>query len=725
MKSRCGKGLAMLLSAVMMIGTIFVTDVNYVRAASGDISFNVSSGGTVQWSKDGLSWTPVTGTISASSIGTESCNIYLKATPLEGYKLDDGKDGDNHYTQQIIRYDGEDHFVSDLGNLLDGSFYFTYSSSKEYSVKISFDRESRPGGPGPGSSIAEGNYKVSYTNTTGDDKYVAKLQFRKGDGDSGKVGEEILINGNISETAIPSEATFVEILLEESCRDLLKGCQVNRNNIDDGLRNWGAGIYDFNGAGENSLDIIIEFSNTKNVRWRNPDDPDAAEDEKVHNAHIYLLNSDNPTDKYTSGPLGSQSEAGGGDFNLTIGETYYFLLVPDYGYQIATIKINGIIDLVPMDATGVFKFEMQNSNLHFQGIVTRADDQVNVSGSNVTAASIENGDRAATSGNVRMTVGDQSLDSSAASVAESAGATNVTAVSSVDISLKQITSKGNGQYWESANITAPSGAVDISLSIPASGLSEGQTYSIVREHNGSRKLLSDATYNSTTGKLSFPSDKFSTYTIVKIDGTPETDPVHKPEPSTSSSSSSSDSKSEEEVAPVVAKPTTLGTVVGGTTVRNWDDLEKVMATKTVATAKTKAEKTAAKAPLVLVLNQRNATVPVSTIQALQKSDASSLHLMLGNGAAITISNGAGLKNQGAINLTNKVTQTKNSKTITFNANTKLLTLGALHMSVPKNVTEAKLYYVLNRQSVYLGTFKPVNGQVFFPINQLGTYQLVY
>lgn len=396
-------------------------------------------------------------------------------------------------------------------------------------------------------------------------------------------------------------------------------------------------------------------------------------------------------------------------------------IVPDRGYQLTRFTLSGIkSNTNPKGDINTYEFEITRPvTFHLGAVFTEIPDEVDTDrASGVSGGSISTiyaGDVDA--GTVALNVEDVTPDSAEQSkFEEMASEGGYTVDQTLSIGVEQRFYKGvenasRDQCWVQSISQTLTADADIKLNV--SGIT-GSEVEVLHNHDGSYEII-PATYSN--GVLSFKTKSFSDFAIVSKGA--------KPAPSTPSSSSSSDSKSEEEIAPVVAKPTTLGTVVGGTTIRNWDDLEKVMATKTVATAKTKAEKTAAKAPLVLVLNQRNATVPVSTIQALQKSDASSLHLMLGNGAAITISNGAGLKNQGAINLASKVTQTKNSKTITFTANTKLLTLGALHMSVPKNVTEAKLYYVLNRQSVYLGTFKPVNGQVFFPVNQLGTYQLVY
>lgn len=579
-----------------------------------------------------------------------------------------------------------------------------------------------------------------------------------------KKGTEVIKSGNLTgdwevgkilfseEEKLATEVEFHVVA------DTANGYTINSNGIrcgvvnnvisdDDDIKDGEATCsYFFDNGVDRLYTVEVEFvkledlATTAEFSWTRDDrvlNADWEHDRYVSNGNIRIYSAtkdDSPVESsgnienppYYSSSMEKFEEGTDKEFEayvarFEVGTKVVVEIVPDRGYQLTRFTLSGIeSNTTPMGETNTYEFEITRPvTFHLGAVFTRTPDEVDtdrasgVSGGSISTISAGDVD----AGTVALNVEDVTPDSAEQSkFEEMASEGGYTVDQTLSIGVEQRFYKGvenatRDQCWVQPISQTLTDDADIKLNI--SGIT-GSEVEVLHNHGGSYEII-PATYSN--GVLSFKTKSFSDFAIVSKGA--------KPAPSTSSSSSSSDSKSEEEVAPVVAKPTTLGTVVGGTTVRNWDDLEKVMTTKSVATAKTKAEKTAAKAPLVLVLNQRNATVPVSTIQALQKSDASSLHLMLGNGAAITISNGAGLKNQGAINLTNKVTQTKNSKTITFNANTKLLTLGALHMSVPKNVTEAKLYYVLNRQSVYLGTFKPVNGQVFFPINQLGTYQLVY
>ena len=293
----------------------------------------------------------------------------------------------------------------------------------------------------------------------------------------------------------------------------------------------------------------------------------------------------------------------------------------------------------------------------------------------------------------------------------------------VDLKLENRFYKGNTtDFWttteDKSNLNSPA-----TISLSLSDITADDFEIVHQKHDGTYEVL-DATYSN--GNVTFSTNSFSKFAIVakgmKTSSTPESGSATSP-----SSSSSSDDSDDEDTASTVTTETntTLGTVVGGSDVKDWNGLEKILENKTSIGDKTTVGNSTATAPIVLKLNQRNSTVPASTLKALEASESLGLHLMMGNGAAITIANSAGLKNQPAINLSNKVETTRNSKTISFASNTKLNALVALHMSVPKNVKEVKLYYYINGHAYFLGTLTTINGQVLFPISQLGIYKLVY
>lgn len=251
------------------------------------------------------------------------------------------------------------------------------------------------------------------------------------------------------------------------------------------------------------INIRVNYSRTRSVGWSY--DSGAAEDQYVENCKLYLLEGKDPA-----------ARRDGTDFQLTIGEDYYFLLVPDYGYQVSSLKINGWIDIYPQDSIGVFKFTMVDSNFHFQGVVSPASDQTDTSGSStVSAVSVANGANATEyGGNLSVTVEDVMAPSDLASV------TDGRVVSAVDIDIANIVSKGDGTYW-SSNVTEMDKAIDVTLQLAPDMTGEGE-YTVVREHNG---VLTEipATYEPSTGSITFSSDQFSTYTIVKKDEVKDND----------------------------------------------------------------------------------------------------------------------------------------------------------------------------------------------------------
>ncbi len=268
-----------------------------------------------------------------------------------------------------------------------------------------------------------------------------------------------------------------------------------------------------------SVEVRVIFSNTRSVSWSY--DASAPIDQYVENCRLYLLNGSDPN-----------SRRAGTDFQLTIGQDYYFLLVPDYGYQVASLRVNGWIEIIPQDAaTGVFKFTMVDSNFHFRGVVASATDQTDTSGSaTVSNVSIGNGaNAAADGGNLKVTITDEAQTTDVSSVTEG------TAISTVDIDIDNIVSKGNGDYW-SSDVTNFTNPINVTLGLDSSRASAG-TYVVIREHNGVMEEIR-ATYDVATNSITFPSNQFSRYTIVKI-----SDEVTDPQGSSSSSSDSGSSES--------------------------------------------------------------------------------------------------------------------------------------------------------------------------------------
>lgn len=200
-----------------------------------------------------------------------------------------------------------------------------------------------------------------------------------------------------------------------------------------------------------------------------------------------------------------------GYVSLEKGDDVVLKLIPDYGYQLKSVDLNGCT-AIPVDSS-VSTFEIHDiqTNLHFKGIFEKAEDKIDISASEtVTGASLENGENAANSGNLQLTVADNDTYNVDVTDAVTGEAEKV---ASLDLTLDNIVSKGNNSYWIS-NITSFDSDIQVGLNVDNTLLEEGETFSVVRDHNGTLTEL-DATYDSASGILKFPTNQFSTYTIVK------------------------------------------------------------------------------------------------------------------------------------------------------------------------------------------------------------------
>lgn len=200
-------------------------------------------------------------------------------------------------------------------------------------------------------------------------------------------------------------------------------------------------------------------------------------------------------------------DAKGGNIAVPEGKKVTIKLVPDYGYQVAGLQLNGGVTLQPDDAqTSTFTFVMGNSPVHMKGLFTKVSDTVNSNSKQIEAASITNGANAAASGNLRLTVSDaESYDTTAAQALVS-GAQSAQAV---DLKLDQIVSKGNGSNWEK-NITEFEKPVTLNLALD--NYDANYDYTVVRNHNGK---LTELSTTVEQGTISFETNQFSTYIIVK------------------------------------------------------------------------------------------------------------------------------------------------------------------------------------------------------------------
>lgn len=225
----------------------------------------------------------------------------------------------------------------------------------------------------------------------------------------------------------------------------------------------------------------------------------------------------------------------GGHIAVDAGKEVTIRLTPDYGYQLSGVQLNGAT-LTAQEEMYTFTFIMPDANVHFKGIFTKTEDKtmISIQSQSISSASISNGANAAESGNLQLTVTDNTGYNVSVAQQKVAGAVSAQAV---ELDLKQLVAQGNGKNWEQ-QITEFANPITLSLEI--SNYDANYDYVVVRDHNGTTTALDTKVID---GKVTFETNQFSTYVIVK-----------KEKSETGSGDNSDDDSDEEDDSNSVAQP---------------------------------------------------------------------------------------------------------------------------------------------------------------------------
>ena len=202
-------------------------------------------------------------------------------------------------------------------------------------------------------------------------------------------------------------------------------------------------------------------------------------------------------------------------------------LLPARGYQLTKSTIcNGEITVTPVDdddKVGYYTFKMPTTSEGIEldcGFTTQADT-INSDSSTVTGGSIADASSVITSGTLRLDVSDiDDSDIKSAFNAKASSASNVVAY--IDTWLYQITTQASTSttedVWEDP-LDETSSAISITLKLSDTATSGATQFYIIREYNDNYQQAS-VTYDSSAKTITFKTDKFSSYAIVK--GAPPT-----------------------------------------------------------------------------------------------------------------------------------------------------------------------------------------------------------
>ena len=296
------------------------------------------------------------------------------------------------------------------------------------------------------------------------------------------------------------EADIPSIQFYVSCDETKYSLQFPGKSADEGKSEQTA--IALNAAG--TQHIQIDHS-VRTITWAY-DRQTYGEDAYLEHGKAQVVAVEGVYDLYSIPFANNPGDEKGGHIAVEAGKQVTVRLTPDYGYQLKGVSLNGGVTLAPQDEVSTFTFTMPDTNVHFKGIFTQTQDEIKTSGTKVSSASVENGANAAPSGNLRLTVEDSDANTTNAL----AQVENAVSAEAVNLTLDQIVSKGDGTNWENP-VTQFDQPVKMKLQVADYDTAAG--YEVVREHNGNLTKLTTSV--SENGTLTFETNQFSTYFIVK------------------------------------------------------------------------------------------------------------------------------------------------------------------------------------------------------------------
>ena len=296
------------------------------------------------------------------------------------------------------------------------------------------------------------------------------------------------------------EADITSIQFYVSCDETKYSLQFPGKSGDAGKSEQTA--IALNAAGTQHIQIN---HSVRTIRWAY-DRQTYGEDAYLEHGKAQVVAVEGVDDLYNIPFASNPGDEKGGHIAVEAGKQVTVRLTPDYGYQLTGVTLNGGVTLAPQAEVSTFTFTMPDTNVHFKGIFKQTQDEINTSGTKVFSASVENGANAAPSGNLRLTVEDSDANTTNAL----AQVENAVSAEAVNLTLDQIVSKGDGTNWENP-VTQFDQPVKMKLQVADYDTAAG--YEVVREHNGNLTKLT--TYVSEDGTLTFETNQFSTYFIVK------------------------------------------------------------------------------------------------------------------------------------------------------------------------------------------------------------------
>ena len=225
---------------------------------------------------------------------------------------------------------------------------------------------------------------------------------------------------------------------------------------------------------------------------------------------------------YTKGYYTVDKKTGRFEAWIAAGETVNVKILPDAGYQYVknTLTINADrIDTAAGDdqAVGSYSFVMPTNAGHMFAEFVKTDDIVEVAANNVVSAADIDAGNSIGFGNAFLSVDQAAPTQEEKDLIKAADNVSGATYQYIDLSLSQYVVKNydkdaaTQQAWKT-QLTDLNSNVSISLSVK--NASSSTQFDVVRLHNGKAEKLTSK-YDSAKKTVTFETDGFSTYTLVK------------------------------------------------------------------------------------------------------------------------------------------------------------------------------------------------------------------
>lgn len=343
------------------------------------------------------------------------------------------------------------------------------------------------------------------------------------EGEDEVVGQEFMVsapgtNGNVDENLL------VYVSVEPDFFANVKLTSVLINNAAQTITAPnGRNVYTLSAADSYTIDITGTATENYNINWSNPGytDPSTPEDVKIKNGNAKVVKVyDNATDMndisasipcVANGCVDENTKEGFIHFEK--GNVIVFEFVPEYGYQLTSVNMNGL----PLDPqTDVNQYVLDTAdatgNGHFSATFTKTSDAVKTYSNVVKSGVLDLSSGAINAGTGLLSVNDfEPSADQATKFAETASGYQI--ADYLDLSMQQIFYKGSDDSTNVWSNDLSQLAADAKISLELTEGVNGNDVVIVHEkHDGTYELI-PGTYDAATNTVSFATDGFSNYAI--------------------------------------------------------------------------------------------------------------------------------------------------------------------------------------------------------------------